>query len=304
MMKTMKRRHASRGQVIPIWTLAVLGSLALTIFMVNYASVMRWQIRAQNAADTAAESAVVASAEGFNELELTMYTTSVAELRLRYLNQALLNNLEGLGCANTTACETDYNSLVAEFQNAIQTYDDSTQALTWLGQNVNDRYLDSSNGAFETITGYQYPDGRQDAMCVTKGVTCVNQTDQAFTYTPLDIDAGDVGFGTPNSAEVAACKTVKFSSPKILGLATGSSFRAVGVGAFTITSIPERFNPGALGVVGSTNGGAYQPVEQWATDHNSFYQVDYSGLTDTVFFYVPTPTTPYKTFNPSTAACS
>ncbi len=297
-------RKYERGQVFPVWTLAVLSALALTLFVINYANVMKWQIRAQNAADTAAESAAVASAEGFNQLELLFYTTSVAELRLRYLNQAILNNLQGLGCTTTTACESDYNALVAELHNAIQTYDDSRSALVWLGENVNDRYFDSSNGAFETITGYQYADGRQDAACVSAGVTCVNQTDQAFTYTPLDIDAGDVGFGTPNTTEVASCRSVPILSPKIQGLSLGTAFRAVGVGAFTIVSIPEKFSPDGSTILGAAAGKVYQPVEQWAPDSNAYYNVNFAGLTDTVFFYVPSPTSPYKTFNPSTANCS
>jgi hypothetical protein len=304
-VRTPKRTgHAARGQVIPIWTLGAVSLIAMTLFMINYANVMRWQIRAQNAADTAAEAAVVASAEGFDELSLVMYTTSVAEMRLRYLNQALLNNLQGLGCSTTSDCESDYNALVAELQKSIQTYDDSKAALVWLGENVNDRYFDSSNGAFETITGYQYADGRQDAACVSAGVACVNQTDQAFTYTPLDIDAGDVGFGTPNTAEVASCKSVPLISPKLIGLASGATFRAVGIGAFTIVSVPETFTAGALGSASTTGGTAYQPVEYWAPDKNTYYAVDYSGLTDTVFFYVPNPTSPYKTFDPSTANCS
>ena len=297
-------RSGSRGQVIPIWTLAAVSLMAMALFVVNYANVVRWQIRAQNAADTAAEAAAVASAEGFDELELTMYTTSVAEMRIRYLNQAILNNLQGLGCATTSACESDYNALVAEFQNAVAVYDDSTTTLVWLGQNVNDRYFDASNGAFETITGYQYPDGRQDTMCIQMGVSCTNQTDQAFTYTPLDIDAGDVGFGTPNTTEVASCKVVPVISPGLLGLSRSAGFRAVGVGAFTVVSIPERFTAGANGTAQTTGGGPYQPQENWAPDHSPYYTVSYLGLTDTVFFYVPNPTPPYKSFDPSTASCS
>ena len=56
--------------------------------------------------------------------------------------------------------------------------------------------------------------------------------------------------------------------------------------------------------MGAAAGKVYQPVEQWAPDSNAYYNVNFAGLTDTVFFYVPSPTSPYKTFNPSTANCS
>ena len=281
------------------------GTLAVALFVVNYANVMKWQIRAQNAANTAAEAAVVASAEGFNELELTMYTTTIAENRLRYLNQALMNNLEGVGCTGTaTANPSTTVSLPSSRRAAnLRRFPSDPGLARAKRQRSLFRLLD---GAFETITGYQYADGRQDAMCVSQGVACVNQTDQAFTYTPLDIDAGDVGFGTPNLTEVASCKQVSLISPGMLGLSKSLTFRAVGVGAFTVVSVPEKFNPGSPTVNPITKlNTIYQPIEYWApTDHNIYTDVDYSGLNVTVFFYVPNPTPPYKTFNPSTASCS
>ena len=321
-----ERRDGERGQLLPVWALGAITVMALALFVVNYANIVRWQIRAQNAADAAASAAVSPVANGWNEIELELYASTIEELRIRYLNQAILNTLQGVGCKQTGSpnCSTDYTALVNQFNNAVNSYDNSTNFLSNLGAMINDRFEDPSSGAFETMIGgvaagsgmaddttcdkiqgagnydeytgdwYASPSPEPTPGGANKGwssVGCVNQADPAFAFTPVDVDNGNTGFDTPNIAEVVACKNVRILEP---GFLRGSSptFKAVGVAAFTVSPISESFNP--------TSPTLYQPPETYTTDPNqqSYYTVDFSGLTVNVNFYLPVPTQPYLQFNP------
>jgi hypothetical protein len=323
------RRTGERGQLLPVWALGVVTLLAMSLFIANYANVVRWQVRAQNAADAAAGASMSPIADGWNEIELQLYASTIEEMRIRYLNQALLNTLAQQGCTSTANCTADYNALVPQLDTAVQNYDTNTLFVQNLGSMVNDRFLDPSNGAFETISGGTpaisgWPD---DTTCdkiqggngynvytgawqgppsvqPTPGpghpgwspTGCTSQSDSAFSYTPVDVDSGDIGFGTPNLAEVVSCKNVPVLGAKLLGLGNSASFKAVAVSAFTVSPLSEPFQPGVT-INGSTTK-PYQPPENYAPDHNSYFTVDYSGLTVNVNFYLPVPTPAYKTFNP------
>ena len=329
------RRRGERGQLLPVWALGVVTTLALLLFVVNYANIVRWQIRAQNAADAAAGASTAPLADGWNEIELELYGATIDELRIRYLNQAILNTLNSnLGttvCPNPTACTNDYNNLVTELNLAVGQYDATENFLVNIGSMVNDRYLDPSNGAYETVTGGAVPNitGWQDDTTCTKiqgspgyshqdgsysgsgsqptpgpghpgwsSTGCASQTDTAFLYTPMDIDGTNIGYGAPGIGEVVSCRDVPLIQPKLFGLSTGANFRAVGVSAFTISPILSIFQPGVS--VNPATGNVYQPVEKNATsaDQSTYTNVDFSGLTVNANFYVPVPTQPYRTFNP------
>jgi hypothetical protein len=114
----------------------------------------------------------------------------------------------------------------------------------------------------------------------------------------MDVDGVDVGYGAPETGEVASCRDVPLIQPKLFGLSTGAKFRAVGASAFTISPILNVFQPGVS--LNPSTGNAYQPVEKYATsgDQNVYTNADFSGLTVDANFYVPIPTKPYRTFNP------
>ena len=53
----MLNAHAQRGQTFPVWVFGTLTVLTLLGFSVNYGNSLYWQLRAQNAADAAAQGA-------------------------------------------------------------------------------------------------------------------------------------------------------------------------------------------------------------------------------------------------------
>ncbi len=93
----MSRYHAARGQVLPLWITAILTTFALMFMIVNYGNTLRWQMRAQNAADAAAQGLVAIQTQRFNEMTALLYASNIEEFRLRSLLDGMLNSLNGAG---------------------------------------------------------------------------------------------------------------------------------------------------------------------------------------------------------------
>jgi len=93
----MSRRHASRGQVLPLWITAIITTFVLMFLSINYGNTLRWQMRAQNAADAAAQALMSIQTERFNEITVTLYAANVEEYRTRLLLDGMLNSLNGGG---------------------------------------------------------------------------------------------------------------------------------------------------------------------------------------------------------------
>src|SRR5512146_2329914 len=55
-----------RGQTLPFWAIGTMASLALLFFLANYVNAVSWQMRAQNAADSAASAMLSIQANVFN----------------------------------------------------------------------------------------------------------------------------------------------------------------------------------------------------------------------------------------------
>jgi hypothetical protein len=76
---------------------AIITTFALMFLSINYGNTLRWQMRAQNAADAAAQALMSIQTERFNEVTATLYTANVEEFRIRLLLDGMLNALNGGG---------------------------------------------------------------------------------------------------------------------------------------------------------------------------------------------------------------
>ncbi len=83
-------RHAERGQVLPMWIAGVISALALAFLTANYANSVRYQIRAQNAADAAASAVVAIQADQWNLMTTLLYAQNVEEFRIRRILDGML----------------------------------------------------------------------------------------------------------------------------------------------------------------------------------------------------------------------
>ena len=82
-----------------MWLMGVITTLTLAFLALNYANSVRWQIRAQNAADSAAQAIVAIQAERWNMMTELLYASNVEEYRIRRQLDAMLlaTNISG-GC--------------------------------------------------------------------------------------------------------------------------------------------------------------------------------------------------------------
>jgi hypothetical protein len=252
-------RHAQRGQTLPLWTLSIAAILALLFFLTNYSNTVRWQIRAQNAADSAAAAGIATDANMYNESSTLQFAAAVEETRMRYLLQAIVNTIDHpSGCGTTSACDADYTKLVTAYAAAATKYN---------------QVIVSLRKALPLTGGLK--NGAAQAVALASTNCAV--LDCAFTYTAA-IN------GTAETVDVVACKKVPFLSPQLLGQATGSSFTALGRSVATLGTINETFVPGN---VNPATGAAYQPDESPAgVNVPAEYGVSFKTLSIGLTWYV------------------
>ncbi len=283
--------HAQRGQTLPMWALAIMALLTMMFFLANYVNVVAWHMRAQNAAESATSTALGVQANVWNEQSTILYATAVNENRIRYLNQAILNTINGIGGCSGTQCDSDYKTLVSEYYTAVNALAGDMQVL--------------QEGNNFTQAGQQ-ADQRKAVASI--GTNCA-QFDCGFAYNVLDVSQTGVGGSsnvTVTQADIAVCHDVPYFVPQLMNLKSGQAFRAIGRAAAHLQPIvAEAFNPGTA-VNPSTNQ-VYQPVEaQWASAYPSAaYTVDYSGLFVNLKWYGVAHIPPYKgALTPGSYTCS
>ncbi len=139
----MSGHEGERGQVIPIWIGAALTTFALMFFGLNYANAIRWQLRAQNAADAAAQGVLAIQTQRWNLMLETLYATNVEEYRIRHLLDGLLLSVDdsggctfdvagyGLGNPNFSngTCSETYATLNAAYIKAVTRYTNDVMLL-------------------------------------------------------------------------------------------------------------------------------------------------------------------------------
>lgn len=251
-------RHPERGQTLPVWTLGIAAMLALLFFTVNYANMIRWQIRAQNAADSAASAGIATDANMDNQADMMIYAEAVDEMRMRYLLQAMLNTVY-VPSACAPACNAALAKLEAAYNTASASYATLAQDLK-VGNNLSEGGLQNA------------PD--KAIAAISSDCTIL---DCSFTYTTSFDDTHEIVY-------VVACKNVATVGPAILGLAGGNTFTAVGRSASTLTEVAEAFHPGG---VNPKTGLPYQPTETpTGAGAPAAMAVDFSGLNLNMSWFV------------------
>ena len=268
----MQLEH-QRGQTMPFWVIGVLIALSALFFLSNYINAVVWQIRAQNAADSAASTSLAVTANLWNEETTILYSAALDEYRIRYLNQALLNTIEGQGCSPAT-CSSDYTTLLNELNAAVGGYDSDIQLLRQ-GNNF-------------TEGGQQADQKKADKLV---GSDCSNANDYTCSFTFTETATSSTGGGGKKSgsdlgeAEYVACKQMSYFGSALLNLGHAGTYKVVGRGAAAvIPANTEAFNPGTQ--VNPATNAAYQPVEHWATSqYGAANDVNFAGFTANLNWY-------------------
>src|SRR5271166_4179819 len=173
----MLMRHP-RGQTLPLWIVAITSTFVLMFMALNYGNTIRWQVRAQNAADAAAMALTSIQTERFNMMTEMLYATNVEEFRIRaLLNATLLTAQKSGGCVAPATCAADYTLLTAAYVRAVSRYTYDAQALNDVSANAT--FVNLQNDATSLLTHLQ-------------SSTVCNQ--QSATVTTVNPDGGDCAF--------------------------------------------------------------------------------------------------------------
>jgi hypothetical protein len=253
-------REGERGQTLPLWTLSIAATLTLLFFMTNYTNTVRWQIRAQSAADSAAAAGISTDANMYNEKTTLQFAATVEETRMRYLLQSMVNVVNDPShCGTSSACDADYVKLLAAYGTARTKYSQIVTSMT----------------AAQAYSGGGLVNGADKAVALASTSCAV--FDCAFTYTTKIS-------GPSESVDVIACKKIPILSPTLLGKAAGATFTALGHSLAVLSPINETFVPGNLN---PSTGVAYQPDESPAgAGVSSEYGVSFKSLSVNMTWYV------------------
>lgn len=288
----MKRRHGQRGQVFPIWTFGTLTMLSLLAFSVNYGNSLYWQLRAQNAADAAAQGAVSVQATHWNAMLSDLHAASIEEYRIRYLlrDLAMVSSSNGpadTSCtpSGTTSCATVYASLRGQFLAAANRYTQDVQLLDTLAQPTTANDLAAVRQAvanFQTnCAGNSGGDCGFSYSVINPGVRTTNLENVISDCCGLTVGGGlasPAGMNLslrPIQIEVVACANVQPFFPSALSWVKAPAYVAIGrAAATTIMATQEFMETGAI--TNPLTGQPFQPVEYPESPGNA----PTSGLND------------------------
>jgi hypothetical protein len=300
------RAECQRGQVFPMWLGAIFAMLVVLFFTLNYAYVLRWQVRAQNAADAAAQAMLTLQTQQYNQLEMMLYASAVEEFRVRrLLNALLLAAHQQGGCPDAASCESVYEGLRPPFLQSVQRYTNDVVVTNRIAANLN---FDTMKADAQALLG------RLGAASACDGGT---GGDCAFDYDLIDLSPRTAGLETvemdalgilkpsfaehtpaatvnpelfaPAQVEVAVCAVVPpLIDVSIFGFKP-QPFRVIGRAAATAVMVEQDWmQPGRL--INPITGGVFQPAEEYVpppAGGYDWYAVDFGGNT----------TEAYETYN-------
>jgi len=330
MLIDSRYRH-QRGQTIPFWVFAAITSVVLTFFIINYTNSVRWQIRAQNAADAAALATISGDASLMNQRTLTEYAAAYDEYRLRSAIYSIINAANSVGSSKIQSapgavtstcdpsiaaddtgidCDNAYDQEPFFYDQALQQYVLVTQELeNLIAPSPPPIVTPPPSGGPTPMPVPTPPKGSMAAASfslVQSHQFCWDKPtvpnpgvfDCSFFY---NANISSTGLDSTEFVDVVACRNVTAVSPLIFKGLLASQFQVVGHAAATLKAVTEpAFSPG----VGAppvapvencppTNGTPAGPCNvDTGWMASPSYSVDYTGLTVTATFYVPVLTKP------------
>lgn len=275
----MLGRHAQRGQTFPIWVFGTLTVLTLLGFSVNYGNSLYWQLRAQNAADAAAQGALSIQATRWNAMIGDLHAAAVEEYRLRYLVRDLALMSSPNAQTNTycspwfggpASCTTMYADLVDQYLAASNRYTQDVQAMQALSTPT---FSTDQSDVAAAVANLQTNCAKNTGGDCGFAYTVINPTTRTSALADVHSDCcgSEVGAGLvspanlntslyPMQIEVLACASVKPLFPSLLSYVTAPDFVALGrAAATTVMATQEFMEAGAM--VNPVTSNVFQPSE-------------------------------------------
>jgi Putative Flp pilus-assembly TadE/G-like len=271
-----------RGQTIPVWTFGIITTLMLMLMVFNYANAVRWQIRAQNAADAVAQAIMSVQTSHYNQILMTLHAAAIEEYRIREDLNAMLLILQGAGGCTTGLtptntgtgpdCTTAYNNLRANYIAAVGRYGQDVAQMTALNQYTQTQQIADMQAiaqSFETTCTSTGPAGGD---CIFKFTVATPTARPSVSGVLNDAGGTRVGAGAqlpgiipadlqPLQIEVDACASVQTPFAALFKMNV-APFVALGrAGATSAMVTQEWFNPGTETNPNSPGGAAFQAPE-------------------------------------------
>jgi hypothetical protein len=249
MLNAERRRthHAERGQVLPIWIAGSIAALALAFLTANYANSVRYQIRAQNAADSAAAAVVAIQADQWNTITSLLYAQNIEEVRSRHILDAMLLAIHRSGGCSATGYVKAVNGVM------------QTQPQSWYSTaegTCNRTYIDLRDNLIRSLN--RYYSNAAYLNTITQQATFANfQTNAAAmlaslqsncnndTTTTVNAIGGDCGNGN-GSNSIKYSFAPASTSTGYAGMTTNAIAYRTGLGAVELDAA-NYFIPGTDG---------------------------------------------------------
>ena len=283
--------HARRGQTLPFFVIATMLALSLVFFVFNYANTMRWQIRAQNAADSAAVALLASDAQAANSMETLLYAMSLQDFKMSTINSATVNLLQNnTVCILQNPCSQKLSALLTQYVNyaaelpklesSLQTFVSglkNASLVNQLGLNGNNNPSGVANGFINSLLS--------GGKCVNVLTNCA----EGFTYSVAVVTT------VPLVIDVVACKNVSSLAGGLLHLPS-SSFKAVGRATVALSPLNSTTNAGTLVQgLGGVNG--IVPQIPLGGAGLGLGNINLANFNVTTGYLVPTPVSPLTAAN-------
>ncbi|HTU81060.1 MAG TPA: hypothetical protein VMF61_02965 [Candidatus Acidoferrales bacterium] len=290
--------HAQRGQTIPVWTFGIMTTLMLMMAIFNYASSLRWQIRAQNASDSVAQAILSVQTQHYNEILADLHGAAIEEYRIRRTMAGLLYLLHGDGgCWATGAgtgsypasspggwidCASAYNSLRNNYVAEVNRYAQDVQTIAALSQYTQAQQIADMETIASTFQNNCASDGPTGSDCVFTYTIATPTARAELSGAESDSGGENNGAGealpnggniatdlNPLQLEVVACAQILQPFSSFFHL-NAIPFYAIGRTAATSTMVTQEwFAPGVLTNPNSPTDAYFQPPEFTESASNS-----------------------------------
>ncbi len=283
----MLTHRLERGQTLPFWIMAILVSLTLAFFVSNYANTVKYQIHAQNAADSAAAAALGNDAAALNSEQTLLAAFDIQEARVQNIAAALPFVLGTSPCGATNlltpTCTTALEGAAKDLASANKSLQSVATTLNnFQSQFLNGTLTDTLANPNTTVQSFFAPNG-------SGGCSINILTDCDFKYTT---------YPTYNSNGILtideyACKKITNVAATFLHLSLASStFYTIGHATATLAPVSALYNPSTIGSAFTSSASLFPDVS------GSQVIGDLSGLSINSAFFetvgAPLPTTTHQ----------
>jgi hypothetical protein len=275
-----------------MWVCSALLALLLAFFVFNFANTVRWQIRAQNAADSAAAALLAKDAQSANSLTMLMYALDLQDFKLSTINNTLTSLLQNnTVCLLSVPCSANITTLISKYTNYV-----SESAL--IVQNISTFASQLPNSTIQDQLGLlTYPAGSSRNAHATNllqalfptsgsGAACVQvSTDCGFNYSVAVVTA------VPLVVDVVACRKVPTLVSQFMHAGSGT-FTVVGRSTVELAPLNSTKNVGSLvSALGNPNIHEAIPLNVNAS------VINLANLNLTTGMLVPSPVSPLTAAN-------